>query len=264
MKQRIECLSPVVRRITVHISADEVDAAFDEAARQHGSAATAAGVGAGNATGSLNLDDTDAILTMARQSLLDAALAEMTDRHGIQPVNRVAYEEVDAIRGQDCTFVLQCEALPPISLPARAEELSVKVREPLVAPEAFHAALLNLRRSWAKVEDVTELRPPRDGELVQLDLRAVCDEAPVPGMNADMLTLRLGDESSEPGMAEITQVARRLSAGQTGTCVLPCPADYPDARLRGRDITLTVSGRSAVSCCQKRMTPLRRRSVWTA
>lgn len=238
MKQSIKEISPVLRQVTVDVSADRINEIIDAAVKQFTENLTLDGFKAGSVPPALvGQRFQEEIFSLAEQNMLDIAITSMTHEHGLHPVNRVVCNDCNIVRGQPCTFNLQFEIIPPIALPDKLEDLSVKVREPALEPDIFFVTLQRLLRSKGTLEDVAETRRPQDGDVMFIDIDAQYKGENVPGLSAKNVAIRLSEGRGTP---EVMQVARTLLAGTHGTCLMPCPEEYPDARLRGKDITLTV------------------------
>jgi FKBP-type peptidyl-prolyl cis-trans isomerase (trigger factor) len=132
---------------------------------------------------------------------------------------------------------LYIEVIPPFSLPDDLSGLIVWVKAPVVDLQEFFAALHILRQTGECLRDVTERRHPQDGDIVFLDVRATYAGRIVPGLGAQNLALRLGGKESYP---ELRRVVRALHVGEEGAILTPCPENYQNPALLGKEIQLNV------------------------
>lgn len=238
MQERIEEVSPAIRQVEVELSAAEVDSLMDDAVREYGKNLVMDGFRAGSVPPDLvEKRFAKEVFGLAERNLLDRVLSRLAQEHEVYPVNRVDYAECALARGRGCLLCLRMEVIPRFPLPEKLTELSVRVKAPVVDPKEFFAALLRLRQIGGELLDVLEDRYPQDGDVAFLDVRANCAGRPVPGLCAQNLALRLGGNESHP---ELGRVARGLKIGERGAGAMPCPEDYPDPDLIGREIQLAV------------------------
>jgi len=79
---------------------------------------------------------------------------------------------------------------------------------------------------------VTVDRPAQTGDFVEVDMHVSAGGKPVPEASTIGYLVQLGNGRT---FEEIERALRGMSAGETRSAELPLPADYPDAKLRGRN-----------------------------
>lgn len=238
MKLHIEEISPVVRRITVELSAGKVDAFLDAAVRHYSGTIAQDGLQAGNVSPAVEEKHfAEEIIARARQNILDSVIASVIREHKLCLVNRAACGECLLMRGQACSFTLHVEVVPHLPLPEKLADLSVRVRAAYVEPAHFFTVLQHLRHARGTLREVTAPRCPEDGDVVCIDVQAQCAGKPVHGLCAQNITLRLGKDEEHP---ELCCTARTLKVGEQGSCMMLCPPHYPDPTVRDKRIQLTV------------------------
>ena len=86
---------------------------------------------------------------------------------------------------------------------------------------------------------VTVDRPAQTGDFVEVDMHVSAGGKPVPEASTIGYLVQLGNGRT---FEEIERALRGMTAGETRSAELPLPADYPDAKLRGRnaDVELHV------------------------
>lgn len=181
--------------------------------------------------------------TFTGQALREAAL---------HPVARPWPAEGEAAElprlGREYTFAMQADVLPDIVFPDDFSAVRLEVREPDAPPREVFRAIERLMRPVVKLEEVTERRLPAAGDLALVNVEGDIDGMPVPGLRRGEIVLALDDfpeeAPAEPGkdiMRIVEKTARGLRVGESGEGHSPCPEDYPDPTLRGRDIRLKIT-----------------------
>jgi trigger factor len=155
----------------------------------------------------------------------------------LHPADRpsVDFEGVPG-EGEPFTFTAEFPLRPSGTLPA---ELTIEgVREEVDVPaEEVDAELERLREETAPLVIVE--RGAQTGDYVEVDMHVSSGGKPVPEASTLGYLVPLGTGRT---FEEIERALRGMTAGETRHTELPLPADYPDAKLRGRtaDVELKV------------------------
>jgi trigger factor len=155
----------------------------------------------------------------------------------LQPADRpsVDFESVPA-EGEPFTFTAEFPLRPAGVLPETLELDGVQ--EDIDVPaEEVDAELERLREEASPL--VTVERGAQTGDFVEVDMHVSAGGKPVPAASTVGYLVQLGTGRT---FEEIERALRGMSAGDTRSTELPLPADYPDAKLRGRnaDVELHV------------------------
>lgn len=183
------------------------------------------------------------------ERLVDECVPEVLNHAGILPLTPIRLvSETKAHEGKGFSF--EAETLPEIDLPEDLSTLTVEVEEPLPDPREFRHAALQAQRSRAVLRPVEERRLPQDGDVLRLNITAFADGRELPDMRHNDFTMTLHPVDGAP--SEVEALARTLHAGEKTRAEVPCPENYPDALLHGRNITLQVE---LVSICTEDLPP---------
>lgn len=181
----------------------------------------------------------------ARAMLINGAIEEILRREAVAPVAAPEVAVPEPAAGQDLLCTLRFETLSPrIVLPEDPSALTVPVPAPERAYAEALSLLLRMRRSRARFTEVRKRRLPRDGDVLELDIDAFLDGAPLPALGRQGFKMKLAPPADKPDAAgpgdELETLARSLYPGEHGETTSPCPPDHPDPTCRGRRVRLRV------------------------
>ncbi len=229
-----------LRRLTVVFSPQQVLAAWKKAALPFGASFRMAGFRPGKAPLEIlekrffqQISDaaTDALVTFG----IDEALAG----ESLVPVAGLMYEGENARRGEEFRFSVEFCVLEDRELPD-LEALQIHEEEPQADPVQESLFMRDVLGRAARRIPVTEGRP-QDGDIVQVEVTGKVDGRTVAGMNTGSCRMRLMPTRPGEKVPDLDPIVRGLSVGETGTGTTPCPDNYPDPSMRGRDIELVVT-----------------------
>ena len=171
------------------------------------------------------------------REFLPAWVGEAIAESRLHPADRpsVDFENVPG-EGEPFTFTAEFPLRPNGTLP---EELKLEgIQEDVEIPaEEVDAELERLREETSPLVVVD--RGAQTGDYVEVDMHVSAGGKAVPEASTVGYLVPLGTGRT---FEEIERALRGMTAGETRTTQLPLPADYPDAKLRGRnaDVELTV------------------------
>ena len=178
----------------------------------------------------------------AMQLLTSAFIRQALEKEGLHPVARPALRSSSSLEyGREFTFDIEVDVLPAISFPADFSQLTIEVREPDSPPHKFYEATERLMRPLIRLEEVTEQRHAKPGDVAEISVEAEADGIHVPGLSMPKVRLALNAVPGDGPMQAVEEIARTLLPGETGTGEMDCPADFPWAALRGKKIRLCVA-----------------------
>src|SRR4029077_14081083 len=164
------------------------------------------------------------------REFLPAWVGEAIAESRLRPADRpsVDYEAIPG-EGEPFTFTAEFPLQPRGTLP---EELQLEgVQEDVEVPaEEVDAELERLREESSPLATVE--RAAQTGDFVEVDMHVSAGGKPVPEASTVGYLVQLGNGRT---FEEIERALRGMTAGETRSASLPLPADYPDAKLRGRN-----------------------------
>jgi len=170
----------------------------------------------------------------AVQDGVQQLLAEQNVRPALQPEVELddQYEP-----GKDAEVHVSLEALPDVPVPAvdglKLERLSVEADEALVDQQLQQLAGQSKR--W---EDAPKKHAAAIGDLVVMDFEGKVGGKPFEGGKGEGMSVELGSGQLIPGFEDQLVGAK---AGDTREVKVTFPADYPTAKLAGKDAAFAVS-----------------------
>ncbi len=174
----------------------------------------------------------------ARLFLADKLVGDVMEKETITPVSHPMYEGGDLVPGAAYQFTARLAVLPPIDLPDCAS-LEVRLPEPGLEQEELRGVYLAMLRQYATVEEVTDGRAAKTGDIAVVDIQATCGGEEVPGMQGSALQIHL--DNSGGRLQDVRALAEGLHVGETASGVMTCPEDFPEKAYRGKPIDLKVS-----------------------
>ena len=242
MAHSIEVVSPVSRKISVTVPAEEVNAALSAAAREVGASVTLPGFRKGKAPASvIEKRFAGEVISRATETLVERRVADILKEEDIKPLSRLDYEGGQITRGQDLSFSFSFETLPDdIKLPEDLSALTVEMDSSEATEEEVAAFTNRLLKSTATLEEVKEARLPENGDIVTIDVDGDVDGKSVPGMKVENYSIQLSEPKDGKELSELDKIIRGLHAGEEGTGTMVCPEDHVDETLRGKTVNLRV------------------------
>ena len=164
------------------------------------------------------------------REFLPAWVGEAIAESRLRPADRpsVDFETIPG-EGEPFTFTAEFPLQPRGTLP---EELQLEgVQEDVEVPaEEVDAELERLREESSPLATVE--RAAQTGDFVEVDMHVSAGGKAVPEASTVGYLVELGNGRT---FEEIERALRGMTAGETRSASLPLPADYPDAKLRGRN-----------------------------
>lgn len=241
MEHTIEVVSPVQRKVSVTVPALGVSAMIDSAVRNYGSSLSLDGFRKGKVPANvIEKRFPEEIADRATDALINMNVQNILEKEDINPITRIQFDGGKVVRGEDFTFSFSFEVLPEITLPEDLTTLSVEVEGPDLKPEEVESITTRIRKTMARLEDVTEARLPMDDDVVLVDVEGTVDGKPAPGMNAENFMMQIRAPKEGDTHTEVDEMVRSLHAGEEKTGTMLCPDDHPDPSMRGKTIDIKV------------------------
>lgn len=244
MSHNTEKVSATKRKISVTVEANDVNKTIDSTIREYGKNLSINGFRKGKVPASvIEKRFSDEVYNYATENLINTNINKVLDEEKIRPISRVNMEDKENTqkleRGKDFAFTCSFEILPEIDLPKDFSEYSVKIESDEVSPEEIEKFTMQVRRSMAALEDVTEDRKPTDGDVLMVDVEGTYEGKPVAGMGAKNFLMQISDEKDSANK-EIDKLVRTASVGEEVSGTMICPDDYADKDMRGKTIDIKV------------------------
>lgn len=244
MSHTTEKVSETKRKISVTVEANDVNKIIDSTIREYGKNLNLNGFRKGKVPASvIEKRFSTEVYNYATENLINTNINKILDEEKIRPVSRVNLEDKENTqkleRNKDFAFTCSFEILPEIDLPKDFSEYSVKVESDEVSPEEIEKFTMQIRRSMATLEDVTEDRKPMDGDVLMIDVEGTYEGKPVAGLSAKNFLMQISDDKDMTNK-EIDKLVRSASVGEEVTGTMVCPEDYADKDLRGKTIEIKV------------------------
>ena len=126
MSYSIEVVSPVARKISVSVPAEEVNAALSAAAKAVGANVTLPGFRKGKAPAAvIEKRLTAEVYARASESMVNKQVEEILGKENLKPLSKMDFDGDPIARGKDLNFSFSFETLPEIALPEDLSALSV-------------------------------------------------------------------------------------------------------------------------------------------
>lgn len=242
MAHTIEVVSPVARKISVTVPAEEVNAALNSAAREVGASVTLPGFRKGKAPASvIEKRFAGEVISRATETLVERRVADILKEEDLKPLSRLDFNGDQIVRGKDLSFSFSFETLPDnIVIPEDFSALTVEMDSSEATDEEVQALTQRILKSMATSEEVKEERLPENGDIVTIDVDGEVDGKSVPGMKVENYSIQLAEPREGKELSELDKIIRSLHAGEEGSGSMICPEDHVDESLRGKTVNLSV------------------------
>jgi len=231
-QSRVEDLSPVVKKVSVELTPDQVKDALDRAYTGLSRTVKLKGYRAGHVPRRLvERYFGDDVKKDVAQKLVAGSIHEALEEHKLDPVAPPRVENGDVKPGEPFKYVATVEVRPRVE-PKDYAGLTVPKVEVNVTDEAVNARLEEMRRDqsmFVPVEgrDVVEL-----GDYAVAEYEGFVDGGPIRGAKRDNVLLEVIPGSLLENKAEALIGAR---VGETRELAVGFPQDYAVPELRGKE-----------------------------
>lgn len=249
MEYNIEVVSPVERKITITVPAEEVNAALGATIALFKRGHQIKGFRQGKAPASV-------IESTFRKQIYGEATTDMINLHinqivgeaGLQPLSSINSDAREVVRDEDFVYSLTFETAPDIELP---EYKGLKVEEEEAVVDEAEVAKIEERilQQNSKVETLEDVRPAEDGEIAVVSFGTFdADGNVVEGIKAESFDLVVGEGQALP---EFEELVKTLAPGQSGEKEVVFPDDFINTALAGQTVTM----KAKVHSVKKRIVP---------
>ena len=238
MEYKVEEISPVEKKVNVHVPAEEVGGALAAAIAMYKTRVDIKGFRKGKAPANvIERKFQKQIYDESKTDLINVHINEILSEMEITPLSGLNVDAGDFVRGEDYDYSFSFEVAPEIDLPAY---MGVEVEEE--APEADEEEVKKIEtrilENLAEVKVIEEDRKPMDGDVVTISFKVMENGEVLDGIEADNFELTLGEGQSLP---EFEEVVKELTTGQSGEKEVTFPADFINTRLADKKATIHAS-----------------------
>lgn len=159
------------------------------------------------------------------------------DNRGIVSLSRPDIEQDGLKENTDFSFSASFETEPAFD-PQGYSGIVLEKKNISVSETDMEKRLLEIRKMFATMQDVTEDRQALMGDFVMIDFAGTMDGQSLSELKADDHLLELGSKRFIPGFEEELV---GMKAGQTKEIHLTFPADYHEQKMAGKEVTFTVT-----------------------
>ena len=235
MEYNVEELSPVKRKITVEVPAEEVNGALTATIALYRMQADVKGFRKGKVPSSVVEGKyRKQIYGEATTDLINYQINEIMSALSMQPMSRIDVDAKELTRDEDFKYSIEFEVAPKLDLP-KYKGLSIEEIKAVVSPEEIAEVENRILENNAEVKIIKDVRPPKDGEVATLSFGAYQDGKIVEGIQAENFDLVLGEHQALP---EFEDMIKTLSSGENGETDVTFPADFINENLAGRTVTM--------------------------
>lgn len=238
MRYVTEDISPVKKKITVTVPAEEGDAALAATIAMYRTNIRMDGFRKGKVPASIieKRFHTE-VYKEATTDLVNVHINEIITENQFTPVSRIDYDGGDLEKGQDFVYNISFEVMPDFELPTY-EGFAVEQEEAEVKEEEIEAVVERIRGNLAEVSTVGESRNPASGDIVVVDFEARDEDgAPIAGIKADNFQLSLGEGQTLP---DFETLICTLKTGEETDGPVSFPKDFFNPEFAGRTVTMHV------------------------
>jgi len=237
MKASIEQISPVKKRLTVEVEAEEVDRKIEEAYKELKKRAKVDGFRPGKVPRNiLQRHFGDQVTQDVKRGLLSETLPQAFEETKIFPVAMPVIESETLKVGEGFKYVALMEVRPEFEL---KDYMGLEVDKELVSvkEEAVNSQIEEIRRVNSRLKPLEEDRGIRNDDCAILEYEAFEGGKPIEAMKAQNFMVRVGSGQFHP---EFEKGLQGFKAGESVEIAVNYAADDPNARLAGKKVLFKV------------------------
>jgi trigger factor len=248
MEYNVEEISPVSRKITVEVPAEEVNAALMATIAMYRMQADVKGFRKGKVPSSVvESKYRKQIYGEATTDLINYQINEIMSGLSMQPMSRIDVDAEELVRDEDFRYSIQFEVAPKLELP-NYKGLEVEEVKAVVDDAEIAEVEKRILENNAEVKVIEDVRPPKEGEVASVSFGAYRDGEIVEGIKAENFDLVLGQNQALP---EFEEMIKTLTTGESGETDITFPEDFINQNLAGKTVTM----KAKLHAVKERITP---------
>ncbi len=248
MEYNVEEISPVKRKISVEVPAEEVNAALTTTIALYRMQADVKGFRKGKVPSSVvESKYRKQVYGEATTDLINYQINEIMSGLSMQPMSRIDVDAAELVRDEDFKYAIEFEVAPKLDLP-EYKGLSVEEVKAVVSDEEVAEVESRILENNAEVKVIEDVRPAKDGEVATVTFGAYQDDKIVEGIQAENFDLVLGQGQALP---EFEEMVKGLTTGESGETDVTFPEDFINENLAGQTVTM----KAKLHAVKERITP---------
>lgn len=239
MEYTVTELSPIKKRLSVVVPADEVGVALTASAALLQSSAQMDGFRKGKVPlGVIEKKFKDQIVAESQENLINMNLNEIAEKMGDKPVSGydVKTEGSEFAKGKNFEYAIEYEVLPKIDFP---DYIGMEVEEIKTEPnsEAIDAVIEKMREENAELVVADGNAPAKDGQIAVIDFEGFENGEPLKDVKSVNFSLELGNRNALEAFEELV---KSIPVGHTAEKEIKFPEDFIAPGLAGKTILMRV------------------------
>ncbi len=239
MKSTVEKINPVQYRLSIEVTSEEVNSAFENALKKIQRKAKIQGFRPGKAPlnvikklygGNVSAD--------VHQDLVNKHLFKALDEQTIRPI---AAPVVDSnklpVQNENFAFSAVVDVMPTIDIP-EIKGVEVSVEKFKVKEETIDREVKMLRRRQAKTRSTDAGTKAAVGHLAALSHTASVDGNDLPQMNVSEMTVNLGENEI---FEDLEKAIIGMSVGESKTVSINIPETNQDPAIAGKSVLFNIA-----------------------
>ena len=237
MKASVEEISPVKRKLTVELDAEEVNRKIEDAYRALKSQAKIRGFRPGKVPRDLlERYYGEQVAQDVTKGLVNESLPMAFEQTNTYPLTMPLVENDALKKGQSFKYAAIMEVRPQIDLKDYMG-LEVEKEKVVVSDREVDGQLEEIRKANAKLKPVEEDRGARQDDCVVIDYEAFEGDRPLEGIKAENFLVRIGTGTIHP---DFEKGLLGLKPGDSEEITVNFESDYQHAKLAGKKVTFKV------------------------
>lgn len=243
MKSKLERIEKNEVALEIEVPEEKVAAALDKAFKKVAQRVTVPGFRKGRVPRPVleAYYGKEILYEDALEQVIPAAYEQAVEENDIEPVSQPAIDVVQMEEGKPLIFTARVVVKPEVIL-GQVEGIEVS-RPPIeVKEEDVERRLQVMRDRYAKLVEIGDDTPTKEGDVLTIDFAGYIDGEPFPGGKGEDYSLELGSKTFIPGFEEQLVGAR---VGEEREITVRFPDDYHAEDLAGKEALFKVKIKEA-------------------
>ena len=248
MEYALEDLSPIKKKITVTLDAQEVEAAIAAAVAMYRTSVQLDGFRKGKAPATVvEKRFRDQIYQEAKQDLINVHINEVLQQGDFTPVSGIDLDGGDLVRGEALNYSFSFEILPDFELP-NYEGMEIEQEKVDIDQNEVQEVIKRILRDKSTLHPVEGNKPPCDGQVAVISFESFEGDKELEDLKAQNFELALGERQALEAFEELV---KSTSLGETQEAEIAFPTDFINPDLAGKTVRMRVT----VHAVKERRTP---------
>ncbi|MCX5879194.1 MAG: trigger factor, partial [Deltaproteobacteria bacterium] len=237
MKASIEEITPVKKRLTVEVEAEEVNRKIDEAYKELKKKAKVDGFRPGKVPRNiLERHFGDQVTQDVKRGLLSETLPRAFEETKIFPVVMPVIEDESLKAGEGYKYIALMEVRPQFEL---KDYMGLEVEKEIVSvsDETVNSHLEEIRRVNSRMKPLDEDRGIQNDDCAILEYEAFEGERPIEGVKGENFLVRVGSSQFHP---EFEKGLLGLKSGESAEITVDFEQGHPNTKLAGKKVLFKV------------------------